>query len=94
MLWSGERSPKEQIAPVKIEDDCWLGANVVVLKGVTLGKGVIIGANSVVTRSIPPFCIAAGIPAKVIKELPIPEELSHLRQRRDRELGRETTEVV
>jgi acetyltransferase-like isoleucine patch superfamily enzyme len=85
---------KEQIAPVKIEDDCWLGANVVVLKGVTLGQGVIIGANSVVTRSIPPFCIAAGIPAKVIKELPIPEELSHLRQRRDRELGRETTEVV
>lgn len=49
-----------------IEDDCWLGANVVVLKDVTIGRGSIIGAGAVVTRDIPPFSIAAGVPARII----------------------------
>ncbi len=51
-----------------IEDDVWLGANVVVLPGVTLGKGSIIGAGSVVTKDTEPYAIYAGIPAKKIKE--------------------------
>ncbi len=50
-----------------IGDDVWLGANVVVNDGITIGKGAIIGAGSVVTKNIPPFKIAAGVPAKVIK---------------------------
>ena len=54
----------------RIEDDVWLGANVVVLKGVTIGKGTTVAANSVVTKSIPPRVIAAGVPARVVKQIP------------------------
>lgn len=54
---------------VIIEDDVWLGLNVVVLKGVTIGKGSVIGANSLVSRSIPAGVVAAGNPAKVIRSL-------------------------
>ena len=56
-------------SPVVIENDAWLGANVIVLKGVTIGARSIIGAGSVVTKSIPPDCIAAGNPARVIQYL-------------------------
>ena len=54
-------------APVKIGRDVWLGAKVTVLKGVSIGDGAIIGANSVVTRDVPPRAIAVGSPARVIK---------------------------
>jgi acetyltransferase-like isoleucine patch superfamily enzyme len=50
-----------------IEDDCWLGSGVKVLDGVTIGKGSVIGAGSVVTKNIPPFSVAVGVPARVIK---------------------------
>lgn len=56
-------------APIAIEDDVWLGGNTIVLKGVTIGKGSIIGAGSVVIRDIPPYSLAAGSPAKVVKKL-------------------------
>jgi uncharacterized protein (TIRG00374 family) len=52
---------------VVIEDDVWLGAGVIVLDGVRIGKGSIIGALSLVTQDIPPYSIAVGIPAKVIR---------------------------
>ena len=55
-------------APIIIEDGVWLGMNVTVLKGVTIGKNTIIGANSLVTKDIPANCIAAGSPCKVIKQ--------------------------
>jgi len=54
---------------VKIEDNVFLGANVVVKKGVTIGANSVIGMNSVVTHDIPANCIAAGIPCKVIRQL-------------------------
>ena len=54
-------------APVVIEDDVWLGEFVVVLPGVRIGKGSIIGAMTTVTRDVPPYCIAVGSPARVIK---------------------------
>ena len=57
-------------APVTIEDDVWLCANVTVLKGVTIGARSIIAAGSVVTSDIPPDVLAGGVPAKVIKSLP------------------------
>ncbi len=55
--------------PVKIGNDCWLGANVVVCPGVTIGDNCVIGAGSVVTRDIPPNTFAAGNPCRVIREL-------------------------
>jgi acetyltransferase-like isoleucine patch superfamily enzyme len=51
---------------IEIGDDCWLGTGVRVVDGVKLGKGCIIGAGAVVTRSLPPYSIAVGVPAKVI----------------------------
>lgn len=52
---------------VLIEDDVWIGANSVILPGVTIGKGAVIGAGSVVTKNIPKYAIAVGNPAKIIK---------------------------
>lgn len=56
-------------APIVIEDDVWVGAHSVILKGVTIGARSIIGAGSVVMRSIPADCVAAGNPCKVIKTI-------------------------
>ncbi len=53
--------------PVVIEDEVWLGENVCVLPGVTIGKHAVIGSNSVVTKDVPAFSVAAGVPAKVIR---------------------------
>jgi len=53
--------------PIEIGERCWLGENVVVLSGVKIGNGTTVGANSVVTRDLPENCVAAGVPAKVIK---------------------------
>jgi acetyltransferase-like isoleucine patch superfamily enzyme len=50
----------------------WLGANVVVTSGVTIGDRCVIGANSVVTTDLPPYSIAAGIPARVIRTIEYP----------------------
>ena len=55
--------------PVELGDDVWIGCMSVVLRGVSLGQGVIVGAGSVVTESIPPWTIVAGNPARVIREL-------------------------
>jgi acetyltransferase-like isoleucine patch superfamily enzyme len=55
-------------APVVLEDDAWLGTHVVVLPGVTIGKGAVIGSNAVVTKNIPAYQVAAGVPAKIVKE--------------------------
>ncbi|WP_311774222.1 MULTISPECIES: acyltransferase [unclassified Nostoc] len=51
-----------------IGDDCWLGHGVTVVDGVTIGKGCVIGAGSVVTKDIPPYSVAVGVPAKIIKQ--------------------------
>jgi acetyltransferase-like isoleucine patch superfamily enzyme len=55
-------------APITIEDDCWIAANVVITAGVTIGKHSVIAGGAVVTKDIPPFSVAAGNPAKVIKQ--------------------------
>ena len=52
---------------VIIQEDVWCGVNVTILKGVTVGRGAIIAAGAVVTRNLPPYCIAGGVPAKPIK---------------------------
>ncbi len=55
--------------PTRVGDNVWCGANVVVTSGVTIGRRAVIGANSVVTRDVPAFSIAAGAPAKVVGEV-------------------------
>ncbi len=62
------RVQDETFAPIRIGNDVWLGANVVVLPGVDIGDHSIIGAGSIVTKSIPPFSIAVGNPARVIRD--------------------------
>ena len=55
------------MAPIVIQDHVWLGMNVIVLKGVTIGEGAIVAAGSIVTKDVPPHCLVAGVPAKVVK---------------------------
>jgi acetyltransferase-like isoleucine patch superfamily enzyme len=52
--------------PIVVEDDVWLGASTIVLGGVTVGRGSVVGAGSVLTHSLPPYSIARGVPAKVV----------------------------
>jgi len=54
--------------PIVIEDDCWIGFGCHILSGVTIGKHSVIGANSVVAKSIPPYSVTVGMPAKVVKQ--------------------------
>lgn len=63
------RNPNFITRPVVIEQNCWIGQNAVILKGVTVGHDSIIGANSVVTRDIPPYSVAVGNPAGVMKKV-------------------------
>jgi len=53
---------------IEIEDDCWLGSGVKVLDGVKIGQGSVIGAGAVVTKKIPPYSVAVGVPAKVVSQ--------------------------
>ena len=55
--------------PIKIEDKVWIGINATILPGVTLGYGCIVGANSVVTKDVPPMTIVAGNPARIIRKI-------------------------
>ena len=52
---------------VTIEDDCWIASNSIILAGVTIGKGSVVAAGSVVTKDVPPYSVVAGAPATVIK---------------------------
>lgn len=56
------------VRPIKIRNGSWLGWNSVIMPGVTIGKNSVIGANSVVTKDIPDYCVAVGSPAKIVKK--------------------------
>jgi len=53
---------------IRIEDDCWIGANSTILAGVTIGRGSIIAAGAVVTKDVPPYSVAGGVPARIIRQ--------------------------
>ncbi|MBO5426953.1 MAG: acyltransferase [Prevotella sp.] len=65
----------ENDQPVVIEDDVWCGANVTILKGVTIGRGSVIAAGAVVTKSFPPYSIIGGVPARLLKRRFSDEEI-------------------
>lgn len=58
---------KPSTAPIVIQDHVWIGMNVMVLKGVTIGEGAVVAAGSLVNKDVPPYSLVAGVPAKVIK---------------------------
>ncbi len=66
----------DQDAPVVIEDDVWCGANVTILKGATIGRGSMVAAGAVVTKSCPPYRVYWGVPAKVLKMRFTPEQIA------------------
>ncbi len=61
-----EKRPEDDLEVV-IEDDVWVGTRAIILHGVTIGRGSIIAAGAVITRSVPPYAIAGGLPARVLK---------------------------
>lgn len=62
------KDQKETTAPIVVEEDCWIGANSVVVAGVTIGKHSIVAGGSVVTKDVPPYTIVGGNPAKILKQ--------------------------
>ena len=76
---SHEKLPQND-APVTLEDDVWTGANITILKGVTIGRGSVVAAGAVVNKSCPPYSIIGGVPAKVLKfRFSIDEVIEHER---------------
>jgi len=73
--WQGFTSK----GPTQIGANCWLGAHVVVTSGVSIGERCVVGAGSVVTHDIPPFSIAAGAPARVLKASSTAEPIQRTR---------------
>lgn len=53
-------------APIKIEDDVWVGAKVIILRGVTIGRGSVVAAGTVVNKSVPPYMVVGGVPCKIL----------------------------
>lgn len=66
---TSRRDKVEAARPITIEDNVWLGANVLVCPGVTIGENTVVGTGAVVTRDLPPNVLAMGAPARVVKEL-------------------------
>lgn len=61
------RQGSTEAAPVTVGDDVWIGRRVMIMPGVTVGDGCVIGAGAVVTKDIPPYTVAGGVPARVLK---------------------------
>jgi acetyltransferase-like isoleucine patch superfamily enzyme len=79
--------------PITIKENAWLGANVVVLPGVTIGENAVIGAGAVVSKDIPPNCVAVGVPARVIKQIDNDPEAIQEAKRSTREIRLKRTGI-
>ena len=76
-----------KVKPIVIEDDVWIGMNCMILKGVTIGRGSVIGAGSVVRKTVPPFCVVCGNPAKVVRFIYSPDEIEDVQKGCDAKPG-------
>lgn len=65
-----ERNLESHYRPIQIGSKCWIGGNVTVLPGVSIGNGTVIGAGSVVNKDVPAKVVAVGVPARVVKQIP------------------------
>jgi maltose O-acetyltransferase len=65
------RAGRRVLAPIVVEDGAWIGANVTVLAGVTIGAGAVVAAGSLVRADVPPHTLWAGVPARLIRDLPV-----------------------
>ena len=74
---AGLPTPQDKIRPIVIADNVWIGANATICPGVTVGEGSVIGTESVVTKDVPAYTLAAGNPARHIRNLMKPESLLH-----------------
>lgn len=72
---NGTKGP-ESGKPITIGEDCWFGGNCIVLPGVTIGRGVVIGAGSVVTKDVPSYKVVVGNPARVLRDI-VPSVVPH-----------------
>ena len=70
-----EKVNPDSIGRVEIQDYVWTALNSVIVGNVTIGFGSVVAARAVVTKDVPPFCIVAGNPARIVKKLPFPEEM-------------------
>lgn len=68
VLRNGTKGP-EFGKEVHVGEDCWIGGNAIILPGITIGRGSVVGAGSVVTKSVPPFTVVAGNPARFIRKV-------------------------
>jgi len=68
MVFADPKHAVQHSQPITIEEDCWIGVNAVVMPGVTVGRGCVVGSNAVVTCDLPPYSVAAGVPARIIKQ--------------------------
>jgi acetyltransferase-like isoleucine patch superfamily enzyme len=90
-----EQSESLSKGPVAVKDDVWIGTNSIILSGVTLEQGSVVAAGSVVTKSVPPYAIVGGNPAKIIRyrfPLEVIERLLRLNFKKIMQLPRESLE--
>jgi maltose O-acetyltransferase len=80
------RAGPRYFGEIHIEDGCWIGSRCTVLPGVVVGRGAVVAAGAVVTRSVPPDSLVAGVPARVIRELPPEAEDEHRAYQRRQDL--------
>lgn len=76
----GEHDVWPEARPIRIEEDVWLAVRVTVLKGVTIGRGAVVAAGAVVTKDVEPYTLVGGVPARLIRRIPFPQDQDRARE--------------
>lgn len=75
-----EKNYFDEVAPIHIGNDVWIGARAVIVDGVNIGDGAIVGAGAVVTKDVPDYAVMGGVPARLLRYRFTPEEIDHLKR--------------